>query len=83
MVHKFVDFECSEMPDGLEAKLRENELFTYRDMVLKEHLFSIDTIREKMDEESEFFNYEEVKMLYRIQVLLDNADCGYFRFVSN
>ena len=83
MVHKFVDFECSEMPAGLEAKLRLCELFTYRDTVLKEHLFSIDTIREKMEEEPEFFTYEEAKMIDHVSKILDKKECGYFRFVAN
>lgn len=83
MVHKFMDVECGEMPEGLEAKLRNMELFTYRDTVLKEHLFSVDAVRERMEEDPGAFTYAEFKMLNHIASILDKKGCAYFRFVAN
>ena len=82
LVHKFIDVECSEMPEGFETKLRENELFTYRDMVLKEHIYGIETIREKMLEELLFFTTEEKEMIETLTDTSNKEDVGYFRFVS-
>ncbi len=83
LVHKFMDFEYKEMPEGLMEKLDARELFTYRDTVLKEHLYSIDTVQEFVQEYPHQFADTQKEIITCIRAILDKNDCGYFRFVSN
>lgn len=82
-VHKFMDIEGSEMPKRLVSKFRDLELFTYRDMIMKEHLYSIDEIHDKIADDPEIFTEPEKRAIKRIVKVLDKEDCGYFRFVFN
>jgi len=80
--HKFIDFERKEMPEQFVKKLDISKLFTYRDTLLTEHLYAVDSILEKMEKEKKFFNLEEKVMINRIARFLSKKSCCYFRFVS-
>ena len=81
--HTFMDVEGSEFPEGLIKKLRENELFTYRDMILKEHIYSMDNVTDGLQEQGIRLTKEERSALKELKKLCSKNDSDYFRFVFN
>ncbi len=83
MIHPFMDFEKCEMPKGLVTTLKTQRLFTYEDVEedLQEHIYSIDTLLEKMNEEPKFLSITQRVMVNRMARVLNKKKCGYFRFV--
>lgn len=82
-IHKFIDIEGCEMPKGLVDKLNRAELFTYRDMVIKEHLFNIYSILDSLGDKELKLTNEQAIMMNRIKKLCEEKQLGYFRFVFN
>lgn len=84
-IHKFMDVEACEMPKGFPEKLRKEKLYTYKDTEpsLKEHLYDIETLKEKNLQEPHFLNTLEKEALKTIIKNCDKYDVGYFRFVYN
>lgn len=80
-VLKVIDIGGPALSDSLIAKLRDQELFTYRDTVLKEHIYSLDTVHEKIHETAKWFTEEELTEINLITSTLIKHDAGYFRFV--
>jgi len=83
-IHKFMDIEGSELPLSFIKKLMNKALFMYMDTHdLQEHIYSIDDIVEKMDQNKRFFTMDQKIIINRIGRVLKKQDCGYFRFVFN
>ena len=83
-LHKFIDFERMEMPEGLVDTLEKNRMFVYEDTFdIKEHIYSIDQIMESIEEGSIRFSIEQSTMLDRIYEYLRKRNTDYFRFVTN
>lgn len=82
-LHKFMDVEASQVPK-LALKLDRKCWYTYEDTnTLKEHLYNIDELQEKIQEDKKYLSLEEKTFINRIARALNKKDCGYFRFVFN
>lgn len=83
-LHKFMDVEGSQVPKSLPLKLDQKCWYMYEDTnTLKEHLYSIEDLLQKISEDKKYLSLTEKVMINRIARLLNKADCGYFRFVFN
>lgn len=82
--HTFLDVEGSTIPESFINKLRDTELFTYRDTVMKEHLYDIDNVLEHVQENPEFLESNEEKRAFdKLYQIMVKAKATYFRFVFN
>ena len=83
-----MDFQANEMPRGLVEKLNRYQMYTYRDIISTEHIFSIDDILERinlMDTDTQpivVFTRDHKDTLNAMAKVLKEADIGYFRFVK-
>jgi hypothetical protein len=50
---------------------------------MREHIYSVDHIQEKLQEEGTIFRLEDEATLKGIQGQLDKYDCAYFRIINN
>jgi hypothetical protein len=72
-----------EIPTSLRKKITDNELYTYMDTHdLLEHLYSVDGIITQAQESGIPINREENKALGKLQGMMNERNCGYFRIVK-
>ena len=66
IVHRWIDIGFDQFPKSLISKLEG--LDTYKDQVIKEHLYSIDNLKDHCQENGIFLNNEEQNF---IQIITD------------
>ncbi len=54
---------------------------TYRDQILREHLYSVDDLLEEESNRDEPYPANIAEPLAEIKILLNELDCAYFRIV--
>ncbi len=79
---KIGDVDYQQIPTELIGWLREHGEPTYRDTVLKEHIYNIENILEGIENgENEAPGEDCVKHLRDISKLMAKKNLGYFRIV--
>ena len=80
-IHKFIDVDSAEISALFLAKIQDK--CTYKDMILKEHIYSVDHLKEELQMAGTVLTLEEAAWLTDIEIRLGVQDCGYFRLVFN
>lgn len=76
-----VSIDYKDISRSLFDKIMRNEFYTYQDLVLKEHLYNVDSVKDKCQEEGVILNAEELECLENIKLAGDLVDASYFRIV--
>ncbi len=80
-VHTIIDIEKKGLTMGFINKIKAME--TYEDQILKEHLFSVDYITEKLKANKILLTLQEITLLKGIKTEMEKQGAIYFRMVSN
>lgn len=78
---KILDIDNKKFP-GICDWLTNLSLFEYKDMRLKEHLFTIDNIWQEWNEGLFEISKEDKKQLEKIDKLMRKGGYSYFRFIN-
>jgi hypothetical protein len=79
---KIVDINHSQLTKKFIAFI-EMQQPTYRDQILREHLYSADDILEEESSQTAPYPADIAELLNEIKALLFELDCSYFRIVYN
>lgn len=79
-IMKVADIPASELSEDFISFLYSLQA-TYRDQVLEEHLYSPDTLFEE-EPECKPYPKDFAAILCKLQKLLSDLDCAYFRVVN-
>lgn len=80
VVDKFISIGYDRFPETLVQKLHGRE--TYKDQVLKEHLYGADDLIENFENEEITLTKEEEKFLQYLVDIQNKENAAYFRIVS-
>ena len=80
-IHKFADVDCREVSALFIAKIQDK--CVYKDMILKEHLYSVDHLKDELQEAGVVLTFQEAAWLTQIELRLNKQNCAYFRLVFN
>lgn len=78
-IHKWIDISFQNVPKTLISKLEGLE--TYKDQVIKEHLYNSDNLKDHFQENGIFLNQEEQDFIQKIIDWQTKEDAAYFRIV--
>lgn len=78
-VHKWIDIGSDQLEESLLLKIKGLEI--YKDTVLIEHIYGIDTVRDYLQETGKIINAAEQSCLDTVQSYLIAEDAGYFRII--
>lgn len=79
----FLNIVPNDIPKSLYKKLQDYDLYTYMDTHdLLEHLYNVDGVMEQARELDVKITKEETKALGKIQAMMNDENCGYFRIIK-
>lgn len=81
-VTKFISISVKDIPTQLHIKILNNSLYTYQDMILKEHLCTSDNITEEAQKQGLMLTKQETDWLDKMQKEMNRKDAAYFRVVE-
>ena len=78
----FLSILKKDIPDSMHDKMLKHKTYTYEDTVLTEHLYSVESVTEKLEEKGIPVNEQESSFLKAIQLEMIKKDAAYFRVVE-
>lgn len=77
--HRWIDINFDIIPESLISKLKGLE--TYKDQVIKEHLYNMDNLKDHCQENGIFLNHEEQDFIDKVIQWQTKEDAAYFRII--